>query len=157
MPPLYPADIYRDSPINLQVGAESNRWTFGADGTLTLPGDLNVGSNSIREDGLFSQQFSIAAGAGKRVEISSDDGEKVWSFDTNGKLTLPGSILFPNALEYTEQGIITSTDTGLGISLSRNLELSAVAAVNSGEGQLYIDISENDDISIADKIGLILI
>ena len=88
MPPLYPADIYRDSPINLQVGAESNRWTFGADSTLTLPGDLNVGNNSIREDGLFSQQFSIAAGAGKHVEISSNDGEQVWSFDTTG-ITLP--------------------------------------------------------------------
>ena len=94
IPPLYPADIYRDSPINLQVGPESNRWTFGADGTLTLPGDLNVGSNSIREDGLFSQKFSIAAGAGKRVEISSDDVEKVWSFDTTGALTFPdGAII----------------------------------------------------------------
>jgi hypothetical protein len=92
IPPLYPADIYRDSPINLQVGPESNRWTFGATGTLTLPGDLNVGNNSIREDGLFSQQFSIAAGAGNHVEISSDDGEKVWSFETDGSLTAPGTI-----------------------------------------------------------------
>ena len=107
MPPLYPADIYRDSPINLQVGPESNRWTFGADGTLTLPGDLNVGSNSIREDGLFSQQFSIAAGAGKHVEISSDDGGKVWSFDTTGTLTLPeGSTIgeTPAAITVTIYG-----------------------------------------------------
>jgi hypothetical protein len=92
IPPLYPADIYRDSPINLQVGAESNRWTFGADSTLTLPGDLNVGNNSIREDGLYNDQFSIAAGAGNHVEISSDDGEKVWSFDTDGSLTFPSGV-----------------------------------------------------------------
>ena len=45
-PPLYPADIYRDSPINLQVGPESNRWTFGATGKLTTPGDIQLGAAS---------------------------------------------------------------------------------------------------------------
>ena len=46
-PPLYPADIYRDSPINLQVGAESNRWTFGATGTTTFPVGVSIKSNSL--------------------------------------------------------------------------------------------------------------
>jgi hypothetical protein len=46
-PPLYPADIYRDSPINLQVGAESNRWTFGADGKLTFPDRLSIKDSVI--------------------------------------------------------------------------------------------------------------
>lgn len=107
LPPLYPADIYRDSPINLQVGDESNRWTFGATGTLTLPGDLHVGNSSIREDGLFSQQFSIAAGAGSHVEISSNDGEKVWSFDTTGTLTLPNG------------GVVNETATNIAVALDQ--------------------------------------
>ena len=46
-PPLYPADIYRDSPINLQVGPESNRWTFGATGTTTFPVGVSIKSNGL--------------------------------------------------------------------------------------------------------------
>jgi hypothetical protein len=124
-PPLYPADIYRDSPINLQVGPESNRWTFGATGTLTLPGDLNVGNNSIREDGLFSQQFSIAAGAGKHVEISSDDGGKVWSFETDGTLTLPA------------QGSLTDVDQITSAIINRTGASTDTAAIQEAWGNWY--------------------
>jgi hypothetical protein len=46
-PPLYPADIYRDSPINLQVGPESNRWTFRATGTTTFPVGVSIKSNGL--------------------------------------------------------------------------------------------------------------
>ena len=45
--PLYPADIYRNSPVNLQVGAESNRWTFKADGTLAVPGAIKQGISKL--------------------------------------------------------------------------------------------------------------
>lgn len=48
-PPLYPADIYRDSPVNLQVGTtSSNRWTFGGTGDLTVPGGLIFPNTTVQ-------------------------------------------------------------------------------------------------------------
>ena len=131
--------------IATKYSTDAHTWTFNNSGALTFPQGTTIGT----ADG---GEFLINGAVDKDVYIYTYSGETAhgWTFGTDGKLTLPGSILFPNALEYTEQGIITSVDTGLGISLSRNLELSAVAAVNSGEGQLYIDISENDDTSEVD-------
>lgn len=119
-PPLYPADIYRDSPINLQVGSENNRWTFGADGKLTLPGRIIFpnGTASIYGNadliGLFpsptsSSGLEIASGvssnlfnAGNVVITSNQEqvgGTKTWTFDTAGYLNLPGgtSSIFSSA------------------------------------------------------------
>jgi hypothetical protein len=137
-------------------------WRFNPDGTAdyyTVLAAEYVEGNTILEltfDAnlpLESAPYSVesptySARTSSNISILANENE--WTFDADGKLRLPGSILFPNALEYTENGIITSTDTGLGISLSRNLELSAVAAVNSGQGQLYIDTSANNDTSEVD-------
>lgn len=81
-PPLYPADIYRDSPINIQVGAGSNRWTFKSDGDLKLPGGITA-INSI----------DISAGDAVNIITNNTGSVKTWSFDEDGKLTLPGAIV----------------------------------------------------------------
>lgn len=64
-----------------------------------------------------------------------------WTFGANGLLS------FPDGTESSGNGIWPPVNVGLGITLTRNPQLSAVAGANSGEGALYIDISENDDIS----------
>jgi hypothetical protein len=94
----------------------------------------NGNSASITPDGQYG-----------RVFIRTDSGTlRTWQFDANGVLT------FPDGTEYTGQDIRPPVDGGLGIALNRNLELSAVAAVNSGQGQLYIDTSANNDTSEVD-------
>ena len=106
-PPLYPADIYRDSPINLQVGATSNRWTFRTGGYLNLPGgtsqiisssnnvsieangypggsNLSLGNLDVR---LVSEQdinLLTAGGAGG-----------TWTFRKDGTLALPADLGTP--------------------------------------------------------------
>ena len=146
-----PGDILSENAINIDINLSDStlhRWSFGEDGELTFP----QGTTIATADG--TDAFIIDGAVDKDIQIYTYSGPTPtahgWTFGTDGRLTLPGSILFPNALEYTEQGIITSVDTGLGISLSRNLELSAVAAVNSGEGQLYIDTSTNNETSVVD-------
>lgn len=58
-PPLYPADIYRDSPINLQVGTtSSNRWTFGAGGDLTVPGGIKFTDGLTVKDSAIGRATS---------------------------------------------------------------------------------------------------
>jgi hypothetical protein len=107
-------------------------WQFNPDGSAdyyTVLAAAYVEGNTILEltfDAnlpLESAPYSVtsptySARTSSNISILANENE--WTFDTDGQLTLPGSILFPNALEYTENGIITSVDTGLGISLSRN-------------------------------------
>lgn len=54
-PPSQPSDIYRDSPILIQVGNNATRWSLGANGNLTLPagGTINFadGSNALTGGG----------------------------------------------------------------------------------------------------------
>jgi len=76
-PPLYPADIYRDSPINLQVGPESNRWTFGHTGTLTTPGDIQVGANSYLRFPDSSFQGTAFVGDASRLYGNVDEDVEV--------------------------------------------------------------------------------
>lgn len=87
-PPLYPADIYRDSPINLQVGTtSSNRWTFGATGNLTLPngGVLRTDGNNVEVGGVTN--FNVeAAGV---VNIYTNNGAHQWQFGDDSTLSLP--------------------------------------------------------------------
>lgn len=87
IPPLYPADIYRNSPINLQVGLESNRWTFGATGNLTLPngGVLRTDGNNVEVGGVTN--FNVEASG--VVNIYTNDGAHQWQFGDDSTLSLP--------------------------------------------------------------------
>lgn len=94
-PPLYPADIYRDSPINLQVGAESNRWTFGATGNLTLPpgGDIkdSTGASVLGLDNLVASGNTLThnGNADSGVRLSNEiaqmyvDNTTLYGFSEN--------------------------------------------------------------------------
>jgi hypothetical protein len=118
IPPLHPADIYRDSPINLQVGATTNRWTFGANGTLTFPfgtltgAEFGTGFNlttygdQARIGASNFVGFETAGGYGQlnmtqdtetnkgRVDIFFQNGPGVlWTFDeADRSLQIPGDI-----------------------------------------------------------------
>lgn len=86
-PPLYPADIYRDSPINLQVGPESNRWTFGHTGKLTTPGDIQLGANSYLRFSDSSFQGTAFVGDATRLYGNLDQDVDVIARPTPATVT----------------------------------------------------------------------
>ena len=100
-PPRYPADIYRDSPINLQVGPESNRWTFRTGGYLNLPGGtsqiISSSNNvSIEANGypggsnLSLGNLDVRLVSEQDINLITDGGAGgTWTFDTTGTLSLP--------------------------------------------------------------------
>lgn len=109
-PPLYPADIYRDSPVILQV-ADQGRWVFGLDGTLTIPGSIsssvNFGietvSNSHTSGVYFDAQQEGEGGnsflyATNDVYLRSNNNgtNKDWVFGREGTLFFPGNAVINN-------------------------------------------------------------
>lgn len=135
-PPFYPADIYRDSPINLQVGPESNRWTFGATGTLTIPGAIKQGNN----------QLDLNYGDGfVNLTSTTDDSTSLYLSADNAALTgrLTASITAGVAGEaarttYTEKtnelalAFLAESWTGAGYpaGINSSQQLNAAKALN---------------------------
>jgi hypothetical protein len=116
-PPLYPADIYRDSPINLQVGS-NNRWTFDANGNLTVPGsitsktgvvvssDVGVTSSGIYLDGDATESGNAILFATNDAIVRADNNGTIkdWLFGSDGNLTVPGSITRTDRLTLNSGG-----------------------------------------------------
>lgn len=132
MPPLYPADIYRDSPINLQVGPESNRWTFGATGNLTLPASGFI-KNS---DGSTYSTDRIVNGAFD-VHIQSDGSLVLPNGDAASQYQ--GTIQSLNESSVFDLDVQTGSDILGGIRLStwNTKPVDIVTNKNSGGGNLW--------------------
>ena len=105
-PPLYPADIYRDSPINLQVGAESNRWTFGASGDLTVPGGIKFPNALSIKDSIIGYTSSET--------ITEEDPAGITSQTTTEQsrieLDPTGIVIARRTIEVVDDGVITATN-----------------------------------------------
>jgi len=106
-PPLYPADIYRDSPINLQVGAESNRWTFGASGDVTVPGGIKF------PDGLTVKDSTIGYATSNTVteEIPGGFASSTTAIANQITIDTTDSISIERTITQTnDDGVTTVTD-----------------------------------------------
>ena len=88
----------RDSGANITVGANGNvtiraedglvqNWTFGTDGSMTLPNVGNVTTVAIAY--VADDEVSFGTGTGN-ISIWPGDGH--WVFDTDGNLSAPGDI-----------------------------------------------------------------
>ena len=152
-PPRYPADIYRDSPINLQVGPESNRWTFDANGKLTTPGDIQLSIDSYLRFPDNSFQATAFVGIATTAEGLSNAGNatvvvdplgvnKVWTFDTTGTLSLPAQAT----------PILTADTIVPTPKIYRATSSNDAAAINAAQASwydvelTYIDIRDQDEI-----------
>jgi hypothetical protein len=134
---------YKELVSNIDIVSGNKAFSFENTGELSLPATL------VFKDAANAKiVLKTTDNYGYVLEPSEFD--KAWTFNANGVLALPGNLTFPDGTEYTGQDIRPPVDGGLGIALNRNLELSAVAAVNSGQGQLYIDTSTNNDTSEVD-------
>jgi hypothetical protein len=140
MPPLYPADIYRDSPINLQVGPESNRWTFGATGNLTLPngGVLRTDGNNVEVGGVTN--FNVEASG--VVNVYTNDGAHQWQFGDDSTLSLPTQ----------STPILTVNNVAPTPKIYRATSSNDASAINAAQASwydaelTYIDIRDQDEI-----------
>lgn len=96
--PTLPATI--SNPEAVKITADATSWTFGADGSLTLPGSLLLpGSIGIEEDDgslYMSAPDNIILSAGNdqtgSVFIKTNQETKEWEFGADGDLILPGKI-----------------------------------------------------------------
>lgn len=107
-PPLYPADIYRDSPINLQVGTtSSNRWTFGATGDLTVPGGIKF------TDGLTVKDSAIGRATSNTISEEIPGGFISSTTAIANQITIDttDSISIERTITQTVyDGVVTATD-----------------------------------------------
>ena len=101
-PPLYPADIYRDSPINLQVGPESNRWTFGANGKLTFPNGLTINNSVI---GYATSNTISEEIPGGTISSTSIVGNQI-AIDSTNSITISKV-----TTQINNDGVTTTTDS----------------------------------------------
>jgi len=82
---------------NVQDGQTPSTWTFGTDGTLDVPGNINFpNNNSYIED---SEQFFVATDISFGIQTNKTAGQNDWTFGTDGDLTVPGTIIFPDNTE----------------------------------------------------------
>ena len=97
-PPLYPADIYRDSPVILQVG-DNDRWVFGINGTLTVPAfeDQQLFIKGSEIGGVSGSSVAISAAANNDVVINTYNTDlHNWRFDYQGTMSFPGGAIINN-------------------------------------------------------------
>ena len=107
------------------VGANTSTWTFGIDGTLTLPLDSSIqtiGDESFARlrwlptggDGSSTETAVIVASNGVSILTDDPNNENTWLFGTDGLLTLPsGNIRIGNA--FGADAIMANTGTNFGI------------------------------------------
>lgn len=94
--------------ITVETNNGTNSWTFDTDGILTLPGgDVTIEPDEgfLTINTLYGGEMSMNDGAGNvgsigietgesaYITIDNGSGAKLWRFDVDGNLTLPGRII----------------------------------------------------------------
>jgi len=113
---------------NVKIRSNNTAWIFGADGSLTFPdntqqttaypgtkigGAINIGttSSNIFIPNTNNQALGLINSlAGVYIEAGTP--QKVWQFNTDGTLTLPGSLTGDPVVIQGAPITITITDTG---------------------------------------------
>ena len=138
----------------------TNVWNFGADGTLTVPGAITMpvetglyspghnlyitagnttgcsvpGGDTIISSGLG---YGGAANNGGNVTLRTGDyHDKVWNFDYNGTLTIPGDII-------STAGPAITFDTTFNSNIAPGLHVKASKLTFIADSAYLNDIVEN--------------
>ena len=107
-----------DGNVEIWAGAPSKIYSFGADGTLTLPDlglvwnnggitTLQAGNNGAQIGSNDGQSYVIANVDGTYMQTLADTTNSLWHFGTDGNLTAPGSISAASFVTSGAQGNIT--------------------------------------------------
>ena len=98
---------YDFSISTLGVDEETNlSWTFDKSGHFNVPLSIEfnfpTAANTVGTIHSQSEGLAIGGYAGKNVRIAANDGTSIWTFGTNGNLSLPGNIVFAdNTIQST--------------------------------------------------------
>jgi len=119
--------------IILNVNDGNAEWTFGTDGSLTLPDGAPIlfGGNNCQIQA--AQAFSISSEGGIAVEVT----DKQWLFDPDGNLTLPGNTF---AVNYANGSQVPLGGGGSGFTLQYEV---APFVANTQPGFGEIQFSDN--------------
>ena len=160
---VYPKILYSD-PINDGIGMElltlaksikitaaSNKsWTFGTDGDLTAPGNLQVDGGKIIlnsagnayvesvDYGVNSANsaVNIFGGPYQKIKLRAGFGtEATWTFGTDGDLTAPRNIILNNP-------VTTVTETETGTIADSNANPFTFRILKSANPQLVIPFAD---------------
>jgi Collagen triple helix repeat (20 copies) len=153
--------------INSNLGDNTYSWTFGDDGSFTIPGNTNVGATAqLYTNGPNNVyiQADAAGLTGVNIDTTTDGQEYVqvysnadvyiivntsgtfayWTFKGDGNLILPdtgGNIQYSNGLSY-----------------SANLKLPAVNNVNiDASNSNVLTLNTNDTVTFSNFSGEILV
>jgi len=125
---------YVQTSVN-NSGTVFNTWQFGTDGNLTLPQGGVITSDGVAAvivKAPSGSQAVLANNAGYNAILAQDQDVRVatspdagstfntWNFGTDGDLTLPGQLLFPEGTTFYNNGISVSSGTQYGTSVQGN-------------------------------------
>ena len=169
----YVVDIASD--LVLEAGLKD--WTFAADGVITLPNSMTIGSygtlgeNAFLEIGGDDTRIGIdndGAPPGFSITTNATGGmaQRVWRFGPDGDLTLPGAVVKSTV---AKTGVILPTTTGIPLTLSGGMTGLSLAdgtygpvtiggvtfsvTVTGGGISGYINISSTTPYAVYDTIG----
>ena len=139
-----PGDIKSNGNINIEINlADSTlqKWQFGEDGLLTFPDGTNqstawLGAGTPVFTNLIDSQDSTAITVVPAIIFNSDvtvendlvaknivNNGQFWQFGTDGNLTVPGDIIFPNNGSYIEdsESFFVATNGDFQIQTNKTL------------------------------------
>ena len=104
---------------------------LGANGNLTLPGDIVFAGGGYIED---SEAFFVATDGGFQIQTNKTAGQKDWIFDEDGSLTMPGAVA-NSTVAKTGGGV--GTETAIDLTKTVNKLTDGVYTLADGvEGQI---------------------
>jgi hypothetical protein len=119
----------------------SKTWTFGDNGSLTLPGDIHSEGNiniSINLDDSTTRTWQFGEDGSLTLpsvgKINNDNYE--WTFGADGKLTLAGELDVGGQI-YTSSGILWQNGQGAGINYNSADNIFVIAGNMLGVTQYW--------------------
>ncbi len=109
---------------NVQDGQTPSTWTFGTDGDLTVPGTIIFPDNTEIGYNPSASPAVFAISSANAIIIEANN--KVFSFDSNGKLNVPGD------LEVTSNTVLQKQLTINNSEFATNLALVNITASEGG-------------------------
>jgi hypothetical protein len=157
-PPEYPSSIYAGGAVKLTTNIDTS-WTFGTDGSLTLPGNLtlpsgagiNTSTNMLLRSGTGSVQITT------NYEVPNAT-PSLWTFGTTGTLTFPDNTVQSTAYVAPTTGNSTIISDPEGTTVSRNG--MTIRVTSTGMIQMSFDSAINvkgrSSINNADSVVIAL-
>lgn len=152
-----------ETPANVGFGiltdAGNNEWSFGSNGTLSVPGinsaaiegadGFNLRFRAIGEDASAKLEYYNGSSTTSVVavsvnSVSIDSNGNTWTFDQNGNLTLPGNTFAVNYANGTQVNISGGANTG---NVTFDNQIVIGTGDSGGFGGLYLAPGDTEQLA----------